>query len=267
MVTELGANPSTVATGGPKGMLGAFSGSLYLHMTDATDTNWLNLSSINTRIASALSAGQNAQTAADAAQSDADAAQAAVDALAVVPALAANPTLTATAGAVHALGTFGGSLFVHLSVGTNTNWLNLSGVKNREAMMVQCQRVVITAADLKAGENGALATGVLFISPADVGAARILNVRATLSDPFSFSGADTSFNLMVGTYGNNPDSLLRSFAVGSAGVTGTVGTVGSRCPSDDDINLGQVELRFVAEAGKTMSMLLGGAVVFEVFFI
>jgi hypothetical protein len=42
----LDANPTTTATGSDRGRMGVYAASLYLHTTDAIDTNWVNLTAL-----------------------------------------------------------------------------------------------------------------------------------------------------------------------------------------------------------------------------
>jgi hypothetical protein len=92
-VLTLTGNPLLTPTAGALSQFGTFGGSLYVHLTAATDTNWLNLSTVS---------GWPVLT------------------------LSLDPTAHITHGEVGQFGTFGGDLFLKLSAGDSTDWLNLS---------------------------------------------------------------------------------------------------------------------------------------------
>lgn len=88
-VLVLTADPTVTATAGQVSQFGTFAGSLYVHLTGASDTNWVNLSALG------------------------------------VIALSADPTVTSTAGKLGQVGAYAGNLYVHLTSNPDVVWLNL----------------------------------------------------------------------------------------------------------------------------------------------
>ena len=103
-VLTLTGNPNDVETpqAGELSQFGTWGGNLYVHLTNALDINWLNLTDTKALLDGGPYALEGAVT------------------------LGADPTITAHAGAQSSFGTFGGNLYVHLTASTDTNWLNLS---------------------------------------------------------------------------------------------------------------------------------------------
>jgi hypothetical protein len=98
-VLTLSTDPLSVPTAGALGQMGSYGGGLYLHYGTGTDVGWILIQSVANLISNAIP----------------------------VLLLSADPTTTATAGKITQCGTFGGNLYIHLTMNTDTNWVNLNG--------------------------------------------------------------------------------------------------------------------------------------------
>ena len=139
-VLTLTGNPNDVETpqAGELSQFGTWGGNLYVHLTNALDINWLNLTDTKALLDGGPYALEGAVT------------------------LGADPTITAHAGAQSSFGTFGGNLFIHLTGSTDTNWLKLTGLVSGLPVLTP---LVDPTLDVFGGAVGQLATngGNLFI--------------------------------------------------------------------------------------------------------
>ena len=147
-VLNLSADPTTTATKGQPGQLGIFGGNVYIHYSSATDTMWellggnglpvLTLSTDPTATPVAAAQGQMGTfsgglylhygAGTDVAWILIQTVSNLINNYSPVLTLAADPTTTPTISKTAQCGTFGGSLYIHLTSVSDTNWRNLNHI-------------------------------------------------------------------------------------------------------------------------------------------
>lgn len=263
-LAQLSADPSTTATAGGLFASGKFGDDIFLHLTDVTDTKWVNLTALLTPAADAdpytpyVVLGEG------------------VDPTSV-------PTDAAT-GTV-AIASNGSAAYIKLSAGPTNDWLSLGGLRGRfqpldssltlianripaRMLCYVCSFTVDFTYFIGNAADGGIAANALTSAITGVflpEGAQPMFARASVSIPFESSTSEGEMAFSVGSAGHANDAWVKEFDVGEASAT-TLGNVGPSGSEDATAQALTPTVTLTLPEGGFIASLTQGKVNIQVFY-